>query len=185
MICLGCSQAFSYLASSYRPVTSISPRRAMNVSRPQQRMTPVEKCGNPAASDGNDNGASELDAGYSWGDSSGSGEDRVRPRNWTEPRDSAWTNDGPSRTKLKYERHRLMHSRVPPAHTNIRHEFKFIVRDDKYKFSVHTSSEKSRRWLFRREYFPLRVINLLRVSQKHTCAKLPHSRVRSHPHVSG
>jgi hypothetical protein len=36
-------------ASSKRPVTKRSPRNAMNVSLPQARMNPVEKCGKPAA----------------------------------------------------------------------------------------------------------------------------------------
>lgn len=36
-------------ASAKRPVKYSIPRIAINVSRPQQRMKPVEKCGKPAA----------------------------------------------------------------------------------------------------------------------------------------
>lgn len=39
------------LASRWRPVTSMSPLRAMNVSRPQQRKIPEEKWGKPMRQD--------------------------------------------------------------------------------------------------------------------------------------
>ncbi len=41
-----------YLASSYRPGMISSPRRAINVSRPHERMYPTEKWGSPAANVG-------------------------------------------------------------------------------------------------------------------------------------
>lgn len=41
----------TYLASSKRPVTNSRPLNAMKVSRPQQRMNPVAKCGRPAANE--------------------------------------------------------------------------------------------------------------------------------------
>lgn len=39
--------SYEYLASRCRPVTSMSPLRAINVSLPQQRKIPAEKWGNP------------------------------------------------------------------------------------------------------------------------------------------
>lgn len=93
----------SYLASSYRPVTSINPRNAMKVSRPQQRIKPVEKWGKPAAMEGSGK-APSPETGISWGDRAGSDADCVIHKNCAEPRDNALTNDEPSTTKLQGEK---------------------------------------------------------------------------------
>ena len=73
----------------------------MKVSRPQQRMKPVEKWGKPAANDisvGME--APDDDPWYSLGDKTGSDAEVDKPRNWSEPSDSAFRKEEPSFTVL-------------------------------------------------------------------------------------
>lgn len=74
----------------------------MKVSRPQQRMKPVEKWGKPAANDisvGIE--APDDDPWCSLGDKTGSEAEKDKPTNWSEPSDSAFRKEGPSLTVLK------------------------------------------------------------------------------------
>lgn len=90
-----------YLASWYRPGTSSRPLSAMKVSRPQQRIKPVEKWGKPAANDisvGIE--APDDDPWYSLGDKTGSEAEVDKPTNWSEPSDSAFRKEEPSFTVL-------------------------------------------------------------------------------------
>ena len=73
----------------------------MKVSRPQQRMKPVEKWGKPAANDisvGIE--ATDDDPWYSLGDKTGSEAEVDKPTNWSEPSDSAFRKEEPSFTVL-------------------------------------------------------------------------------------
>ena len=89
-----------YLASWNRPVVINNPRREMKVSRPQQRMNPVEKCGRPAA---------RQPADCSPGRAEGKVAEHVSPCSWMEPIANALTRDEPFWTKLKYKRTIVTH----------------------------------------------------------------------------
>ena len=76
-------------ASVYLPVTSNRPRSDINVSLPHDLMYPVEKCGRPAASVGDDDGGDSDD------DSGGSGAETQSAVCMMEPSDNSLIRSEP------------------------------------------------------------------------------------------